>query len=258
MPGTFSPPPRISDPDTHHGTCMTHVPGCMPESLTSGILCSWWRGKRSRHSRRMRNPQFYISGKRPMGMIISLQQNKSKQNCVHIYTPKKVCTRFCSDLFYCSGIVISHTACKIYSKILPLLVDSPPGGYSLYEGYDICSAISTPLFRSLENLYSFDPYILAKMRKMSYFDPYFSSKFGKMHSFDPSPPPPFFLILVAFRVNGRCWASLSETWPSTRYSWMPDIGQLYDFKVRSVLCLLDSIHMCIYATCIYTRRYLPT
>ena len=26
-----------------------------------------------------------------------------------------------------------------------------------------------PFFRSLENLYSFDPYILAKMRKMSYF-----------------------------------------------------------------------------------------
>ena len=24
MPGTFPPPPRISDPDMHHGTCMTH------------------------------------------------------------------------------------------------------------------------------------------------------------------------------------------------------------------------------------------
>ena len=43
-----------------------------------------------------------------------------------------------------------------------------------------------PFFRSLENLYSFDPYILAKMRKMSYFDPYFSSKLGKMYSFDQS------------------------------------------------------------------------
>ena len=45
---------------------------------------------------------------------------------------------------------------------------------------------------------------------MSYFDPYFSSKLGKMYSFDP----PFF-TLVAFRVDGRCWASLSKTWPST-------------------------------------------
>ena len=26
MPGTFSPPPRVSDPDMHHGTCVKHVP----------------------------------------------------------------------------------------------------------------------------------------------------------------------------------------------------------------------------------------
>ena len=26
MPGTFSPAPRVSDPDMHHGTCVTHVP----------------------------------------------------------------------------------------------------------------------------------------------------------------------------------------------------------------------------------------
>ena len=31
-----------------------------------GIANPRWRGKRSRHSRRMRNPQFYISDKRPM------------------------------------------------------------------------------------------------------------------------------------------------------------------------------------------------
>ena len=54
-PGTFSPPPWVSDPDMHHGTCVTHVPWCMPGSLTSGFILSWWRGKRSRHSRRMRN-----------------------------------------------------------------------------------------------------------------------------------------------------------------------------------------------------------
>ena len=67
MPGTFSPPPRVSDPDMHHGTCVTHVPWCMPGLLTSGFFWSRWRGKRSRHSRRMRNPQFYVSGKRSMG-----------------------------------------------------------------------------------------------------------------------------------------------------------------------------------------------
>ena len=65
MPGTFSPPPRISDPGMHQGTCVTHVPWCMPGSLASGFLLSRWWGKRSRHSRRMRNLQLYESGKRP-------------------------------------------------------------------------------------------------------------------------------------------------------------------------------------------------
>ena len=41
MPGTFSPPrlqrnPLVSDPDMHHGTCVTHVPWCMSGSLTRG------------------------------------------------------------------------------------------------------------------------------------------------------------------------------------------------------------------------------
>ena len=66
MPGTFSPPPLFSDPDKHHGTCLTHVPWCMPGSLSSGFLWSRRRGKRSWHSRRMRNPQFCVSDKRSM------------------------------------------------------------------------------------------------------------------------------------------------------------------------------------------------
>ena len=66
MPGMYSPPPQVRDPFMHHGTCVSHVPRCMPGSLTCVFLWSWWRGKRSRHSRRMRNPQFYVSGKRPI------------------------------------------------------------------------------------------------------------------------------------------------------------------------------------------------
>ena len=45
----------------HHGTCVTYVPWCM-----SGPLNRGGGGKRSRHSRRIRNSQFYVSGKRPM------------------------------------------------------------------------------------------------------------------------------------------------------------------------------------------------
>ena len=36
MPGTFSPSPQVSDPDMYHATCVTHVPWCLPGSLTSG------------------------------------------------------------------------------------------------------------------------------------------------------------------------------------------------------------------------------
>ena len=57
---------RVGDPDIHHGTCVTHVPWCMPGSLASDFLWSRWRGKLSRHSRCMRSTQCCVSGKRPM------------------------------------------------------------------------------------------------------------------------------------------------------------------------------------------------
>ena len=66
MPGTVSPLPWVSDPDMHHGTCVTHVPWCMSGALSSGFLWNRLQGKLSRHFRRMRNPQFYVSGKTPM------------------------------------------------------------------------------------------------------------------------------------------------------------------------------------------------
>ena len=68
MPGTPSPPPQVSDPNMHHGTCVTHVPYCMPGSLTSGFLWSRWCGKYIWHPWRMRNPQFYVFGKRSMAL----------------------------------------------------------------------------------------------------------------------------------------------------------------------------------------------
>ena len=44
-------------------TYVTRVPWCMSGMLTRGQV------KRSRHSRRMRNPQFYVSGKRPIALF---------------------------------------------------------------------------------------------------------------------------------------------------------------------------------------------
>ena len=73
MSGTFSPPPRVNDPDMYHGKCVTHVPWCTPGSVTSDFLPSG--GKRSRHSRCIRNPQFYVSAKRPMTANTSWHNN---------------------------------------------------------------------------------------------------------------------------------------------------------------------------------------
>ena len=73
MPGTFSPPPiskiiasqrsRHASRHVRHACAVMHV----------GIANPRWRGKRSRHSRRMRNPQFYVSGKRPMYLWVKRQ-----------------------------------------------------------------------------------------------------------------------------------------------------------------------------------------
>ena len=45
--GNVSLPLWLSDPDMHHGTCMTHMPWCMPGSLNNHYLGSLRRGKAS-------------------------------------------------------------------------------------------------------------------------------------------------------------------------------------------------------------------
>ena len=106
MPGTFAPPPRVSDPDMHHGTCVTHVPWCMSGSLISGFLWSRWRGKRPWHSWRMRNPQSYVSGRMPMitGWTITMTYKDSYdiQRChwIHIiFHAVTLCIMYVGPLF---------------------------------------------------------------------------------------------------------------------------------------------------------------
>ena len=71
-----------------HSTCVMHVPWYMPWLLNSGFLRCRWRGKHSRQSRRMRNLQLYVSGKRPIeqvGWIIpSLSQSLSCMQRVQV------------------------------------------------------------------------------------------------------------------------------------------------------------------------------
>ena len=68
---------------------VTHVPWCMPGSLTHGFLCRRWRGKRSRHSQRMRNPQFYVSGKWPIAFLSSFERGAKLNNSGLIFTWSK-------------------------------------------------------------------------------------------------------------------------------------------------------------------------
>ena len=107
MPGTFSPPPGVKR--SRHAS--RHVPWCIPGSLTSGFLLSRWRGKRSRHPRRMRNPQLYVSGKRPMktenrhdgmhadGYLHKKKNSYSLANILKTLKPRQNGRRFAYDTF---------------------------------------------------------------------------------------------------------------------------------------------------------------
>ena len=77
MPGMFSPQPWVSDPGMHQDMC---VPWCRPGSLTSCFLWTRWRGKRSQHSRCMHNPQFYVSGKRPIALSATSRRILSQKD----------------------------------------------------------------------------------------------------------------------------------------------------------------------------------
>ena len=82
MPGTFSPPPNVKETagqrsqhasrHVRHARAVTHA----------GIANPRWRGKRSRHSQRMRNPHFYVSGKRPIVEYVK---------CVYVVLTKLIC-----------------------------------------------------------------------------------------------------------------------------------------------------------------------
>ena len=75
LPGTFSPPPASMENASlwsrHASRHVRHARAVMH----AGISILWGRGKRSRHSRRMRNPQFYVSGKRPIMSSLNIPIN---------------------------------------------------------------------------------------------------------------------------------------------------------------------------------------
>ena len=60
--------PLVSDAGMHHGTCVTHAHTMMHVGIANLV----WRGWCSRHSRRMHNPFFFVSGKRPIPLLVCL------------------------------------------------------------------------------------------------------------------------------------------------------------------------------------------
>ena len=113
MPGTFSLPPLVSGPDIHHGTCVTHVPWCMLWWLTSGFLWSRWRGKRSRHFRRMRNPQCCVSGKKPNDCLLVVWWHKCHVICLSQWEKTSHLRCLYSDIKTLFGDKYSTGTCSV-------------------------------------------------------------------------------------------------------------------------------------------------
>ena len=66
MPGTFSPPPTSKETCSKQSQHASRHVRDARAVMQVGIANPRWRVKRSRHSWHMRNPQFYVSGKRPI------------------------------------------------------------------------------------------------------------------------------------------------------------------------------------------------
>ena len=67
MSGTFSPPPTSNETASWWSQHTSRHVRDARAVMHVGIANPLWRGKRFRHSRCTRNPQCYISDKRPMG-----------------------------------------------------------------------------------------------------------------------------------------------------------------------------------------------
>ena len=98
----------VNAPGMHHGKCVTHVLWCMSGSLTRG-----GGENSSRHSRRMRNPQFYLSGKKPMinvwiHVIGSLSAYSTRMwNMISSPATPTVCLEQKSDHFQSRNVTLS-------------------------------------------------------------------------------------------------------------------------------------------------------
>ena len=114
----FSSPPRVSDPDMHHGTCVAQVSWNKPVLLTNGFVWSQWRGKRPRHSRRMRNRNFTYLARHPyivLYFILSVRVGESIK--WSFATPDAVGNSFiCRNILICYKIISDHCRATIRDR----------------------------------------------------------------------------------------------------------------------------------------------
>ena len=111
--------PLVCDPGMHHGTCVTHV------GIASPRVC----GKRSRHPRRMRNPQFYVSGKRPMltvmnraasyarNMIMRNQHNWKRCKLIYSSNLQTCWSRYCFNTICFSALENIRWPCHCWCSL---------------------------------------------------------------------------------------------------------------------------------------------
>ena len=154
------PPPRVSDHDMHLGTCVTHLPWCMPGSLTSGFLWGrWWR-KRSWHPWRMRNTQFKYLARSPCHNEINWHFHVSADDkcfgCLqavgtgeldHFPPPSE--TRMCGLADCCKPLQLAHGVANdinITSAEIPI---APSGNSELDWSVPVGLTTPIPIFWSL-------------------------------------------------------------------------------------------------------------
>ena len=87
MPGTISPPPISKETASWRSRHASRHVRDARAVMHVEIANPWWQGKRSRYSWRMRNMQFFVSGKRPMAW--RLLGEKLLPEIISIYYPNQ-------------------------------------------------------------------------------------------------------------------------------------------------------------------------
>ena len=146
-------------------TCITARAWRTSRSLTSGFLWSRWRGKRSWHSRRMRNPPFtYLL--RPMEHTHGVCFHKSVAgNSVHSDTVCDTLTdrnfvnydlrhiNIFHAIIYLNYVNCEPQAHKRFGKLTPTFVIKTRDSRGAFKSSDIINAQSSPTWIVLKEWY---------------------------------------------------------------------------------------------------------